>query len=179
MRNLKFTSFIMSIFALLLTVVICSSCKHDEEIVPDYVGKWITAKTIPGASGYVLVNYTLTLTNKTFTETFLNGVGQYPKEANFVALEGSVSVAGNMMKLIVHKLSYSSYNSSTSTASDPYKTHTFTDDDFGFISEGIGTSTSNHQSEYMILDNQLTLKIDYDIDGDYSEWYENLVYTRQ
>lgn len=179
MENFKIKRFTRSIIGLIFIAFICSSCKHDEDIVPDYVGKWITAKTIPGASGYVLVNYSLTLTNNTFTETFLTGVGQYPKEARFVTMEGSVSVTGNIMKLIVHKLSYSSYNSTTSTASKPYETHTFADDDFGFIFEGIGSSTSNHQAEYDISDNQLTLKIDYDIDGDYSEWYENMVYTRQ
>lgn len=179
MKYLKTKRFTQSIIGLIFIAIICSSCKHDEEIISDYVGKWITAKTIPGASGYLLVNYSLTLTNNTFTETFLTGVGQYPKEASFVTMEGSVSVAGHMMKLVVHKLSYSSYNSSTGNTSKPYETYTFKDDDFGFIFEGIGSSTSNHQAEYQISNNQLTLKIDYDIDGDYSGLYENLVYTRQ
>lgn len=179
MKNLKTKIFTRSVIGLIFIAIICSSCKHDEEIVPDYVGEWLTAKTIPGASGYVLVDYSLILTKHTFTETFLTGVGQYPKEASFVKMEGSVFVSDNIMKLVVHKLSYSSYNSSTGTASEPYKTYTFEDEDFGFVFEGIGTSTSNHQAEYEIFDNQLILKIDYDIDGDYSEWYENLVYTRQ
>lgn len=174
MKNLSYLLFISSFI-----LMIHSSCDYDKDATPGYIGKWVTSKPIAGTSGYVSINYSLSLTYNTFTETFLIDVGQYPKEARFVTMEGSVSVAGNMMKLIVHKLTFSKYNSTTHSASTTYETLMFTDDDFGFIYEGIGLSASNHQLEYEISDNQLNLKIDYDIDGDYSELYETIVYTRQ
>ena len=174
MKNFSFLLFISSFI-----LMIPSSCDYDKDTIPDYVGKWVTVKPIAGTHGYVSVNYSLSLTNNTFTETFLTNVGQYPEKGSFVTMEGSVSVAGNMMKLIVHKLTFSDYNSTTYSASPPYETHIFTDDDFGFIYGGIILSASNHQFEYEISDNQLNLKIDYDIDGDYSELFENIVYTRQ
>lgn len=167
-------------FAIILTVLVvfCSSCKRDDEITTDYVGKWMTAKPIAGTSGFVSVNYSLTLTGHTFTETFLTGVGQYPSPGKFVTIEGSVTISGEIMKLVIHKISFSTYNSSTATASEPYETHTFEDDDFGFVFEGIGMSTSNHQVEYEIVDDKLILKVDYNMDRVFSD-NEKSVYFKQ
>jgi hypothetical protein len=93
-------------------------------------------------------------------------------------MEGIVSVSGKTMKLIVHQVSYSTYNASTRTASEPHETYTFEDEDFGFSFGGIGMATSNHQGEYSISGNEMVLKIDYDSDGDYSDNRETVVYTR-
>lgn len=179
MRNLKFIELYRLTAFLIILVILSSSCKKDDEETPDYLGKWMTAKPIAGSTGFVLVNYSLTLIDHTFTETFLTGIYRatptYP--GTFVTMEGSVSVSGKTMKLIVHKLSYSNYNSSTATASEPYETNTFEDKDFGFVFEGIGMSTSNHHVEYGIVDNQLILKVDYNMDGIYSE-NEKSVYTK-
>ena len=95
--------------------------------MPDYVGKWMTAKTIAASTGFTLIDYSLTLTNHTFIETFLTNIHQstptYP--GTFVTMEGTVSVSGKTMKLIVHQVSYSTYNASTKTASEPHETYAF------------------------------------------------------
>ncbi len=178
MKNLKLTRLIYLIFGVILIAINTSSCKDNDEPTPDYVGKWMTTKPYPGSSGYVSVNYSLTLTDHTFIETFLVPDRSSYNPGRFVTIEGSISISGNIMKLVVHKVSHSTYNSATSTASEPYETFTFEDKDFGFTFEGIGMSTSNHQVEYGMVDNQLIIKVDYNMDGIYSE-NEKSVYTRQ
>ena len=162
---------------LMVLVVFNSSCKKDE-ITAHYIGKWMTVKSIPGTSGYVSVNYSLTLTDHTFTETFLTNVGRYPQEVLFVTINGSVSVSAERMKLITHKISFSKYNSSISVVSDPYETYAFEDDDFEFNFEHVGTSTSNNNLEYEVIENQLIVKVDYNRDGIFSE-IEKSIYIKQ
>lgn len=179
MNNLKFAGFYKLVALLSMLVIFSSSCKKDDEDTSDYAGTWITAKTVAGSSGFVLVDYSLTLTDHAFTETFLTSVGMYSKPSRFVTMEGSVvSLPGNIMKLVVRKVSHSTYNSDTSVASEPYETFTFEDQNFGFEFEGIGMSTSNHKIEYEIINNQLTIKVDYNRDGIYAE-NEKSIYTKQ
>lgn len=178
MKNLKFVRLLPLILGIVLITIITSSCEEDKEIIPEYMGKWMTLKPVSGTSGFVSVQYSLELAGNTFIETFLTGVGQYPREAKFVTMEGSISISGKIIKLIVHQVSYSNYNTTTATASEPYETHEFEFEDFGFEFEGTGMSTSNHYVEYEIVDNQLILKVDYNRDSIYSE-NEKSAYTKQ
>ncbi|HRX12330.1 MAG TPA: hypothetical protein P5210_11805, partial [Draconibacterium sp.] len=70
MEKLKFmrpaTIFLISI----LTIVIIISCGNDDEVPPEYVGKWVTEKPIPGTHGFFSVKYYLELTQNDFKETF-------------------------------------------------------------------------------------------------------------
>jgi hypothetical protein len=178
MRNLKFTRLICLTFGVILISMIISSCGDDNEIPTDYAGKWVTEKPIPVATGYTSVKYYLELTQSDFKETFVRPARTSYTTSDQLSIEGSVSVTGKIMKLVIHKISISIYNSSTSTASEPHETYTFKDQDFGLEFEGIGSSTSNHQVEYNLVDGQLILKIDYDMDGIYSE-NQKSVYTKQ
>lgn len=179
MRNLKFKELLKLVLVLVMLVQISSSCKPDE-IVPDYAGKWMTVKPVAGSSGFVSVNYSLTLTDHTFIETFLTDIYRYtyPDPCKFVTIEGSISNSVNIMNFTPHKISYSNYNLATSTVSEPYETLTDKDQNFDVIFNNLAFPTSKYQVEYSIVDSQLILKVDYNEDGKYSE-NEKIVYTKQ
>jgi hypothetical protein len=162
------------ILGVILTTLIISSCGNENEVLPEYAGKWVTEKPIAVATGYTSVKYYLELTQNEFKETFIIPP-QTNKQTN---LEGKVSVSGNIMKLTIHKLSISNYNPTTGAFSDPYETYYYKDEDFGFISPYLGLSTSNHQFEFSLIDGKLICKFDYDWDGIYSET-EKTIYSRQ
>ena len=167
--------------AIVLTVLVIfsSSCKKNDEITADYVGKWMTAKTVPGSTGFTKVNYTLTLTDNSFTETFLENVrsSTFPNTPPFVSIVGSIVISGNNINFLPHKISFSKYNSATKTASEPYISYTDKDQYFIAIFKGLDFTTSSQQVEYGLVDNQLILKMDENVDGLYSQ-NEIYVYTK-
>ncbi len=174
MKNLKYARLLCLIFGVILIAIITSSCKDDNEVAPDYVGKWMTMKSVPSTNGFVSVSYSLILTDQTFIETFLD----VSITGRFITIEGSVSVSGNIMKYTPDKIIYSTYNSSTATDSGPYDTFTNKDTNFNLRLDGLMMPTSNYQVEYNLVDGQLIFKIDYDMDGIYSE-NQKSVYTKQ
>jgi len=178
MKNLLKTRFKQYITGLVFLTVICSSCKNKDEVVPDYAGKWMTDKPVAVATGYVSIKYYIELTSDEFKETFIRPARNSYSNGDQLSLEGSVSASGKILKLVVHKLSISIYNPATGTASAPHETHTYKDQDFGFLFEGMINSIGNYQSEYSLIDGKLTVKVDYNRDGIYAE-NEKSVYTRQ
>ncbi|HPE76181.1 MAG TPA: hypothetical protein PLC80_08830 [Draconibacterium sp.] len=173
MEKLKFmrpaTIFLISI----LTIVIIISCGNDDEVPPEYVGKWVTEKPIPGTHGFFSVKYYLELTQNDFKETF----GTPYSSDTQISLEGTVSVSGNILKLIIHKLSISNYDSTSGAVSEPYETRTYKDEDFGSEFNYVRI-TSNHEVEYSFVDGKLILKVDENLDGIYSE-SEEYIYSKQ
>ena len=163
----------------ILTIVIIISCENDDEISPEYVGKWVTEKPIPGAHGFLSVKYYLEFTQNEFKETFIQPIQtQNPNvKGSQIILEGTVSVSGNILKLIIHKLSISNYDSNSGAVSEPYETRTYKDEDFGSEFNYIRI-TSNHEIEYSFVDGKLILKVDENLDGKYSE-SEEYIYSKQ
>lgn len=178
MRKLKFMRSASFILGAILTTMIISSCGGDDEVTPDYEGKWVCEKPIPVATGYVSVKYYLELTQNEFKENFIQPSQNPYSKSKQMSLEGSVSVSKNILKLIAHKLSISNYDSTVGAVSEPYETHTYKDEDFGFKFEGFGLSTSNHYVEFSLIDGKLILKVDYNRDGIYSE-NEKSIYSKQ
>lgn len=177
MRKLKLMRSAPFIVGVILTTIIISSCGDDNEVPPEYVGKWLTEKPIALATGYTSVKYYLELTQNEFKETFIQPSQTAYSKGNQIHLEGTVSVSGNVLKLIIHKLSVSYYDSTTGTFSEPFEENTYKDQDYGFESERLGMSTSNHQVEFSIIDGKLICKVDYNRDGIYSE--NETIYSRQ
>lgn len=172
---MKLMRLIRLMLGVILIAIITLSCKDDNEPTQDYAGKWITEKPVAVTTGYISIKYYLELTNYKFRETFIRPARTSYTTGDQLSMEGTVLASGNILKLVVHKLSVSKYDP---VASEPYETFTFEDQNFGFEFEGIGMSTSNHQVEYEIVDNQLILKVDYNRDDIYSE-NEKSAYTKQ
>jgi hypothetical protein len=162
------------IFGIILTTIIFSSCRDSNEVLPEYAGKWVTEKPIAVATGFTSIKYYLELTQTEFKETFT----QPSQNRNQTILEGTVSISGNILKLVIHKISFSVYDPSNGTYSEPFLSNTYKDEDFGFESPVLGMSTSNHQFEFSLIDGKLICKFDYDRDGVYSET-EKTIYSRQ
>jgi len=180
MRDLKFREIFRFAIVLMALFIFSSTCKNDDEVSPDYVGKWITAKTVPVSTGFTKVNYTLTLTDNSFTETFLEDVrsSTFPNTPPFVTIEGFITISGNNMNFLPKKISFSNYNSATATVPEPYLSYTDKDQDFNAIFEGLDFTTCSHQVEFGLVDNQLIQKMDINEDGSFAE-NEKFVYTKQ
>ena len=178
MKNLRFIKLLPLVLVVVLITLISSSCKDDNEPTPDFAGKWVTEKPVAVSTGTARVKYYIELKNNAFTETFIRPSRTSYSKSDHLTLEGSVSASGKTLKLVIHELNISNYNSATGTVSVPHETHTYKDQDFGFEFEGAGMSTSNHEVEFSLIDGKLIFKVDYNRDGIYSE-NEKSIYSKQ
>jgi len=172
----KFRKIFLCIKVIAVLIVFSSSCINDDEVYLEYAGKWFTEKSIAVSSGYVKVKYTLELTSNGFKEIFVRPSRTSYSDASQLTIEGAVFSSGKILKLVVHKLSVSNINSA-GVVSEPYETHIYGDDDFGFEFVGMGSTISNNNVEYSIEDGKLIFKVDYNRDGIYAE-NEKSIYSR-
>jgi hypothetical protein len=178
MKKLKIMRLAPVFLIAILTIVIIISCENDDEVPPEYVGKWVTEKPIPGTHGFLSVKYYLELTKNDFKEIFIQPTKTPPYSISTqISLEGTVTGSENILKLTIHKLSISNYDSATGAVSEPYETRTYKDEDFGSEFNYVRI-TSNHEVEYSFVDGKLILKVDENLDGIYSESEEYIYYKQ-
>ena len=174
MKNLSFLLFISSFI-----LMIHSSCDHDKDVMPDYVGKWVIEIPVPTATGFATFRDSLDLKDDTFVETFRGSCYPSYQCYKFVTNEGIVSAEDNSIMLVPTKIIETFYYDFDMKNIDISLTYTNKDENFSSNLEGLVLEISNHKMEYSIVGNTLTLKADKNNDGDYSDYFETIVYTRQ
>lgn len=176
MKNLNLLLIIPSFMFFLL---IHSSCDKESDAVPDYVGKWVIEILVPTASGFATFTDSLDLKDDTFVETFRGSCYPSYQCYKFVTNEGIVSAEDNSIMLVPTKIIETFYYDFDMKNIDFSLTYTNKDENFSSSLEGLVLEISNHKMEYSIVGNTLTLKADKNNDGDYSDIFETIVYTRQ
>ncbi len=178
MKNKK-TAVLHKLTAILsILAIFCSSCSKDNDS-PAYVGSWMALKPIPRTTGYTQIEYSLKLSDSTYTESFGNYKSRSSYSIEYVFIEGSLSVSGNIMTFTAKKISLSNYDSTTSTASEPYVVYTKDDHDIEGMLPSFILINSGHNVEYTLLEDGLNLKVDYNKNGDFSDDHEAFLYQRQ
>jgi len=169
------------IFGILLISIINTSCQDDNEVTPDYAGKWLTEKTIAVSAGFTKINYTLEIKDNHFVETFFEDVYQYkyPNPVKFVSIEGSVSVSGNLMKFTPSKFSFANFEVRTSVLSEPYETHLKGEQNFETIFNSLDLPSCKYEVEFSVNADVLSLKADKNGDGSYTGFDETISYAKQ
>lgn len=180
MKNLSQRKVVQLIFALSL-ILFFTACKDKDEPTPEYVGKWLTEKTIAVSSGFTNVNYTLEITANHFIETFFQDVYQYknPGSGTFVSIEGSISVSGNSIKFTPSKISLSIVDLRTSILSKPHKVYLIGDSDFQSFFNSLDFPSSRYPAEFSINNDTLILKADKNSDGAYTGFDEVNTYIKK
>lgn len=164
---------------LFVTLIIISSCKkNDDDTYVGYNGKWMTERAIPYIYGYASVSYYLTISENKYNESFYILPHSIYDAYEFVSIEGSLSVSDNHMLFKPEKLSYYNCNRKMEKIDPPYSTLPYFEDANGNSLSGLFYPVSNHEAEFLFDGKTLNLQIDYDDDGDYSEYPETIPYAR-
>jgi hypothetical protein len=177
---MKNSNYLLLIPLLMFIVLLHSSCDKDEDEIPDYVGKWETEINVPVETGFQTVVFTLDLKTDAFIETFnasYYSLGRVYFKS--VANEGTVSTQVNSINFYPTKIIKTSYYDNEMKNVDFSESYTNKDEDFISKLEGLTLEMINQKMEYNIVGNILTLKADKNNDGDYSDIFETIVYTRQ
>ena len=148
--------------------------------MPDYIGKWVTEIPIPVITGFATLTDSLDLKDDTFVETFSFSYKELGRaRSRFIRNEGIVSAEDNSIMLVPTKINKTFYYDYNMENIDFSVTYTNEDENFSSNLEGVVLEINNHKMEYSIVGNKLTLKVDKNDDGDYSDVFETIIYTRQ
>jgi hypothetical protein len=139
----------------------------------------VTERAIPYTYGYARVNYYLTISENKYNESFFILPWSMYDNWRFVSIDGSLSVIDNRIKFKPEKINYYNCNSKLEKIDPPYNTLPYFEDANGNSLSGLFYPVSSYNAEFKLDGKALTLQIDYDKDGDYSEYIETIAYTRQ
>lgn len=174
----RLTSNLMQLFTVLALVLIFSaSCKKDETKEP-YLGTWSYNDTMTEDGITMQVKDIITLTKDKFTNM---GQVKNPLTNEWIdafGMKGELSVTGDKMNLIITEMGMTSYDSMTGMPTGTIIYYTEDDVEFdGLLDEMEMPQTVS--SEFFIAGDKLTIKTDYNSDGDYTDEDETTVYTKQ
>lgn len=175
-KHLKLSRLIALLLGILTFIL---SCKKNNDDISGYNGKWVTERAIPSTYGYAKVNYYLTISEDKYNESFFILPWSMYDNWRFVSIEGSLSVSGNQMQFKPEKLSYYNCNSKNEKIDPPYNIVPYNYQDDGIHLSGLFYPISSYKAEFSFDGKTLNLQIDYDDDGDYSEYTESISYKRQ
>lgn len=175
-QNIGLCRIVLMLFILLLAI---SSCKNDTDESSGYQGKWKTERAIPSTYGYTKADYFLTISENKYNESFFILSSTMYGNLRFVSIDGSISISGTQIQFRPAKLSYYNCNNEKEKIEPPYNIVPYNFQDDGSHLTGLFYPISSYKAEFTFDGKTLNLQIDYDSDGDYSEYVETIVYTRQ
>ena len=153
-----------------------TSCKKDDS--PEYVGTWVGEKYYPaggGYGGYAAFKDILTI-NETSYLNILQKQISGGKWDNYESIEGSLSTDGSIMNLTISELR--SYYYIFEAPRENVEIYKKEDANFETILLNKGKQKS-FSWEYNVSGKKLTIKIDNNKDGDFSDLNETIEYTKQ
>lgn len=163
--------FCKSVLLFSLCGLLFTSCGEDkDEPDADYVGTWVSVETTSEDGLSALTKNTLVLTANSFS---------YLSQLYFIDLakmEGSITVSGDKINATVTGFGMASEDEiTTENEITVYKEGS---SEFNSLIESSGIPTS-FEVKYSVSGNFLTLSIDENNDGDYTDENETVVYTKQ
>ena len=179
MRNFKLIGFYKVATLLAVLFIFSSSCKKDKQkddkVNPDYVGTWTAMSSISTDYGDTSLKDLMTLTETSFTD--LRQIQFMNAWLDFTSMKGTLSVNGNLININIAEAG-TSFDMATGIPSGTIKTYKAGTPEFDKLLSQAKLSKT-FKSEYSVAGNKLTLKTDYNEDGDYLDELETTVYTRQ
>ncbi|MFC2086853.1 hypothetical protein ACFLSA_01650 [Bacteroidota bacterium] len=169
-KNVLATVAILSIFILI-------SCEKENE--PEYVGKWkyIGKIYFTDGSSFDLKEII------TFSSSGFDILDQLKEESsdnwvNQVSYSGSLTVRDKKMSMKITKVGLSTWDPITGLPTGQLNYYYEDNKDFATILNDLGFD-QNIKTEYSISDDEMTLKFDFNNDGDFTDENEGtLIYTK-
>lgn len=166
--------FCKSVLLFSLCGLLFTSCGDDkDEPDADYVGTWVSVETTSEDGLSTLTKNTLVLTANSFSY-----VSQlyFIKYFDLAKMEGSITVSGDKVNATVTGFGMASED--VITNENEITVYKEGSSEFNSLIESSGIPTS-FEVKYSVSGNFLTLSMDENNDGDYTDENETVVYTKQ
>jgi hypothetical protein len=175
----KFKCFSNSVLLLSVIIVLFSSCnKKDNELNPDYVGTWMALQTITQDGVSIQFKDLMTFSKDGFSD-----LGQVydvitSKYIDYVKLNGTMSVSGDVMNINITEIGVSSFDPISGAPTGIISMYKEGTSQYDLIFTQTG-QPKTFKSEFSVAGTVLTLKTDNNNDGDFTDINETTFYTKQ
>lgn len=174
MNYFRFKKLFSIVLLFTAITVLVSSCEKDDDEVPAYVGTWQNISMFD-EDNMIQMKETLILKENSFSA--LGEVNFDGEWIDYVKLAGSLNVSGTSMTLTIKELGISSFDMITGYPTGQIVTYKEGTAQFELI---MGESGQEQimSSEYSVSGENLSVKEDFNEDGDFNDEDEITVYTR-
>ncbi|HLO58459.1 MAG TPA: hypothetical protein VK179_06940 [Bacteroidales bacterium] len=180
MKSLGFVNYARLLAGISLVIFSFNSCKKDDDNNnndPAYVGTWSRTDTIPVDTFALQVKDLLT-----FTKTTVTNMGQiYNPDTDewldLMGMKGTFTASGKTLDITVDQVGISDFDT-LGIPSGNIQYFTKDDAEFNLVLNELDQK-ENFQAEYNVSGNKLTMKVDDNDDGDFTDDGETQVYTKE
>lgn len=164
-----------------------TSCKEDDPNLPDYVGTWSAVDSILIGDKMTPRMKVITLTETTFffalqveMPEIVIPKGEIPQDVwtDLIGVKGTISFNGNVFNRIITEIGIYFIRVEEGLPKNAWEIYKDHQEEFEPLLLEWGL-TKTIESQYSILGLELTLQTDLNIDGDYEDENEIIVYKKE
>ena len=179
MKTMKISkNFKLLLFGTLLLGTIASCKKDDSDGPKDYVGDWVTEKTVETVEGSLDLKDIVKFKESTFTETVSMYDPISDEWINMIGRKGDFTAEDGEMDVTITAIGYSTEDDITGYPTGNIVYYKDGTDEFDELLVELEMS-KNYKALYTIEDDKLTLKADDNNNGKYDDEDEVNIFTRK
>lgn len=178
MKNFKVKRLMMLASMLILLVIISTSCKEDDEVLPEYVGTWFAIQTLDNYGVFTQYKDVVTFTVDGYSDLGQMYNSTTKRWVDYQLVNGSFTVSGKIVNVLVEEMGVTTFETLTNLPTGSINTYKEGDPLFEKLLLQTGQPKS-YISEYSISGNELVMQTDHNDDGDYLDARETIIFTRQ
>lgn len=167
---------LQSFLLLFILVVLVPSCDKDEEETPDYLGTWISIRSIEGYGVFTQFKDVLTITEDEFSDLGQMFNSTTNEWIDYQLVKASITVTDDFVNSTVIELGFPSFDSSGFPTGELIS-YTESYEQFDQLIEQVGLSKI-WVSEFHVSGNELVLYRDHNDDGDYLDENETMIFMK-
>lgn len=175
MKNLKFKWLKKQFYLFFIPALLFTAC-DEEGVRSNYVGTWTALVSI--SNDDITADFRFV---RTFTEYSFTALSQYSVNdswVDFTKLKGSFTVTENIMNFNITEIGISGINSQTGDPDGIIIMYKNDIPEFKSILSMAGTMAT-YKSAFSIFENKMSVMNDNNMDGDYADDNETMIYVKQ
>lgn len=179
MKTRKFFNHAKFFGLVVLAILFVTSCweKDDDDNSTDFIGTWVTVKSVPSDEGYVEIQDIIDFTEKTFTETGSIWDPESEEWIDIVGRKGKITASDGEMDVNLTELGYTLVDEETQLPLGIIVYYAEGTEEFNSLLYELEMS-KNYKAEYTVSEDELTLKADNNNNGSFDDDDEVNTFSR-
>lgn len=166
-------------FAAIALIFVASCEKDDKDDKPvDYIGKWVTERTVPAGDGFLEVMDIVTFSANTFVEIASMKDPDTDTWIDIVGRKGKMTVKDGEMSISLTEIGYTTVDEDTELPTGIIVYYKDGTDEFSDLIVELEMS-KNYKALYEVSEDELTLKADNNNNGSFDDEDEVNIFTKK
>lgn len=163
---------------LILSFIVSTSCKKEEEVLPEYVGTWFAIQPLDNFGVFTQYKDIVTFTVDGYSDLGQMYNSTTNKWVDYQLVAGSFTISGTIVNVLVEEMGVTTFETLTNLPTGSITTYKEGDPLFDKLLLQVKQSKS-YMAEYTVTGNELVMQTDHNEDGDYLDERETIIFTRQ